>query len=171
MCGCCLFGSPFPPFPCFLPDLFWDGLFVQTQETDMYWFDFSPFCLWAASFVYRTNNQPHQAQNVTFRAASGDATWFRMRRDLRTGVSFSLSISKPCSSTRRYNSVFLTLYVMKRECTSRKSLLVGFGQFAGDGFEKAHEKSNYLCEGFLACLFEARSISSGNDTVNIKKLK
>ncbi len=124
-----------------------------------------------ASFVYRTNNQPHQAQNVTFRAASGDTTWFRMRRDLRTGVSFSLSISKPCSSTLRYTSVFLTLYIMKRECTSRKSLLVGFGQFAGRGFEKAHEKFNYLCEGFLACLFEARSISSGNDTINIKKLK
>jgi hypothetical protein len=60
---------------------------------------------------------------------------------------------------------------MKRECTSRKSLLVGFSQFAGGGFEKAHEKFNYLGEGFLACLFEARRISSGNDTINIKKLK
>jgi hypothetical protein len=63
---------------------------------------------------------------------------------------------------------------MKRECTSRKSLLVGFGQFAGGGYEKTHEKSYkinryYLCEGFLACLFEARSINSGNDTTN--KLK
>jgi hypothetical protein len=60
---------------------------------------------------------------------------------------------------------------MKGECSSRKSLLVGFSQFAVGGFEKAHEKFNYLCEGFLACLLEAKSISSGNDTINIKKLK